>query len=92
MGRIMMPKSALQAWVVKAAFRLTRFAPSLQTYFSQMKYKPKPFYHHGFLDHSQETKLTGRMLPQPLVEAAEGGIILLDDLLAYGAICSLSVD
>ncbi len=87
MGRIMMPKSAIEAWGIQAAFRLTRFVPSVQTYFSQMKYKPKPFYQRGFLDDSQKTSLTGRMLPQPLVELAEGGMIRLDESLGYG--CTL---
>ena len=87
MGRIMMPKSAIQAWGVQTAFRLTRIVPSVQSYFSQMKYKPKPFYHHGFLEDSQETRLTGRMLPQPLVELAAGGIARLDELLGDG--CTL---
>ncbi len=87
MGRIMMPKSAIQAWGVQAAFRITRFVPSVQSYFSQMKYKPKPFYQRGFLEDSQETKLAGRMLPQPLVELAEGGTIRLDELLGNG--CTL---
>ena len=85
MGRIMMPRSRLQTALIQTGFRLTRFAPPLQAYFAQMKYKPKPFYRRGFLDPAAEDpatrKLVGRMLPQPLVETASGARVLLDDLL-----------
>src|SRR4030088_3475359 len=49
MGRVMMPMSRIQAWLVQAAFRMTKFAPRLQTYFAEMKFKPKPFYESGFV-------------------------------------------
>ncbi len=81
MGRIMMPKSALQASLVQNAFRLTRFLPRVQAYFAQMKYKPKPFYHSGFLDSSEEPDLVGHMLPQPMVETRDRRVVPLDSLL-----------
>jgi 3-(3-hydroxy-phenyl)propionate hydroxylase len=87
MGRVMMPNSRLQALVIQNAFRLTRFAPRFQAYFSQMKYKPKPFYRSGFLYPTEEPKLVGRMLPQPLVETVEttdGQRVLLDERLGDG--------
>ena len=84
MGRIFAPKSRLQAFLVQNGFLLTRFAPRVQAYFAQMKYKPKPFYRSGFLDPAGETKLVGRMLPQPLVETDEGRMVLLDEQLGDG--------
>ena len=91
MGRVMMPKSRLQAFLVQRAFRLTRFAPRIQAYFAQMKYKPKPIYRRGMLDATEEPGLVGRMLPQPVVEERDCRTTLLDDrlgscwgLIAYG--------
>ena len=81
MGRIMMPKSALQAFLIQNAFRLTRLVPKVQAYFAQMKYKPKPFYRRGFLDATEEPKLVGRMLPQPMVETCDRRIVPLDSVL-----------
>jgi 3-(3-hydroxy-phenyl)propionate hydroxylase len=91
MGRVMMPKSRLRAWLVQNAFRLTRFAPGIQSYFAQMKYKPKPFYRHGFIIPAKGDALAGRMLPQPFIETKDGRVCLLDErlgnqfrLIAYG--------
>jgi 3-(3-hydroxy-phenyl)propionate hydroxylase len=84
MGRIMMPTSAFQALLVQGLFRLTRFAPRIQAYFAQMKYKPKPFYRSGFLVTQEPGTLVGRMLPQPRVETKDGCSVLLDELLGSG--------
>jgi 3-(3-hydroxy-phenyl)propionate hydroxylase len=85
MGRVMMPRSALQAWLIEAFFRATKLLPRLQAYFAQMKYKPKPFYRDGFLAADRfGLAITGRMLPQPRVETAGGRTMLLDDLLGRG--------
>jgi 3-(3-hydroxy-phenyl)propionate hydroxylase len=91
MGRIFAPRSRVQASLVQNGFLLARFAPRVQAYFAQMKYKPKPFYRSGFFDVSEQVKLVGRMLPQPLVETGDGRTILLDErlgdscrLIAYG--------
>ena len=92
MGRVMMPRSRFHAWLVQTAFALTRFAPRVQAYFAQMKYKPKPFYREGFLAPGvHEPHIAGRMLPQPMVETRDGRIVWLDafledtcQILAYG--------
>jgi 3-(3-hydroxy-phenyl)propionate hydroxylase len=92
MGRIMMPTSHAQAFLVQAAFRLACLAPPLQSYFAEMKYKPKPFYRDGFVAPSRDRlSLVGRMLPQPLIEESHRRRAMLDDrlgnqfcLLAYG--------
>jgi 3-(3-hydroxy-phenyl)propionate hydroxylase len=85
MGRVMMPTSRLQAWLVQAAFRLTRLAPRIQAYFAQMKYKPKPFYQSGFVVADDSgLRIAGRMVPQLRVETEDRRLVLLDDLLGQG--------
>jgi 3-(3-hydroxy-phenyl)propionate hydroxylase len=63
-----------------------------------MKYKPKPFYHEGFLLPAGHAAV-GRMLPQPLLELADGSRRLLDDiagngfaLVAYGPDAQTTLD
>lgn len=87
MGRIFAPKTHLRAFLIQSGFLITRLAPRIQSYFAQMKYKPKPFYKTGFFDSSGESNLVGRMLPQPLVETQQGQKILLDEL--FGDTCRL---
>lgn len=85
MGRVMMPTSRVQAWLVQAAFRLTKLAPRIQAYFAQMKYKPKPFYQSGFLvSEDSGLRVAGRMVPQPRVETEDHRLVLLDELLGQG--------
>jgi 3-(3-hydroxy-phenyl)propionate hydroxylase len=85
MGRVMMPTSRVQAWLVQAAFRLTRLAPRIQAYFAQMKYKPKPFYQSGFVVADDSgVRIAGRMVPHLRVEMEDRRLVLLDDLLGQG--------
>ena len=93
MGRVMMPRSHLQASAMRLGFRIAGFIPGLQEYFSQMKYKPKPFFQKGFvfpLDGGLD--IVGRLLWQPPVELPDCSRKMLDELLgnrfcllAYGA-------
>lgn len=84
MGRIMMPTSPAQAFLVQTGFRLARLAPGIQAYFAEMRYKPKPFYRQGFLVHASGRSMVGRMLTQPLVERRDRSTVPLDDLLGPG--------
>jgi 3-(3-hydroxy-phenyl)propionate hydroxylase len=92
MGRIMMPASRAQAFLVQSGFRLACLSPRLQSYFAEMKYKPKPFYQDGFIAPARDgLRLVGRMLPQPQVEDTDRLRVMLDErlghrfcLLAYG--------
>jgi 3-(3-hydroxy-phenyl)propionate hydroxylase len=85
MGRVMMPSSRLQASMVQLAFRASRLAPRLQSYFAQMQYKPKPYFKAGFvIAEDGGLKVAGRMLPQPRVEAQDRRYVLLDELLDEG--------
>src|SRR5580698_1830338 len=47
-GHVMMPRSRTQAWLTQTAFELMKLTPRIQSYFVEMKYKPKPFYEAGF--------------------------------------------
>lgn len=78
MGKIMMPTSTRQAALVQNAFRLASLVPPVQAYFAQMKYKPKPFYHDGFLAGDGGLALAGRMLPQPWLELRDRSKLRLD--------------
>src|SRR5271169_3399171 len=83
MGRVMMPRSAWNAFVLQAAFRLLSAVPPARAYFAEMKYKPKPRFDAGFL--ARESKhgadaLIGRLFPQPEVRAADR-TALLDEFL-----------
>ena len=68
----------------QTGFRLMRFAPAIQSYFAQMKYKPKPFYRRGFIADGHPDRLTGRMIAQPTVERLDGQVVPLDQLLGSG--------
>ena len=84
MGRIMMPPSRAQAFMVQLGFRLAGLVPGLQSYFAQMKYKPKPFYQDGFIvPATAGRRVVGRMLPQPRVERRDRTRVMLDDLLGW---------
>jgi 3-(3-hydroxy-phenyl)propionate hydroxylase len=84
MGQIMMPRSRVHAWLTQTAFRLMRFAPALQSYFAQMKYKPKPYYRRGFRVGGDQVQLAGRMIAQPTVETLDRVLAPLDQLLGGG--------
>jgi 3-(3-hydroxy-phenyl)propionate hydroxylase len=94
MGRIMMPTSERQAFFVQNAFRLAaKLVPPLHAYFAQMKYKPKPFYHDGFIADDGGLKLSGRMLPQATLETHDGTRLRLDDVAGAGfAIVAIGED
>lgn len=84
-GRVMMPTSGAQAFLLQTAFKLMRFIPPLHAYFAQMKYKPKPFYKEGFLlPDDDDLKIVGRMQPQPLVERLDRSRVKLDELAGNG--------
>jgi 3-(3-hydroxy-phenyl)propionate hydroxylase len=83
MGRVMMPTSKLQAFAIRTGFRAIGLVPRLQEYFSQMKYKPKPFFREGLVvPNDGGLKMAGRLLPQPHVELPHRNRKMLDELLA----------
>ena len=87
MGRIMAPSTRWSGKLVQAGFRLLRFWPRMRDYFGQMKYKPQPRFHRGFLIAEaahRRRSLVGRLLPQPRVNRPVQGLALLDEVLGPG--------
>jgi 3-(3-hydroxy-phenyl)propionate hydroxylase len=86
MGRVMMPRSKIQALAMQTFFRALALYPAARSYFAEMKYKPKPKFHRGFLlaaNSALKKSLVGRLFPQALVMTA-AGFALLDDVLGDG--------
>lgn len=84
MGRVMMPKSRLQAWLVRAGFWALGLYPPARDYFAHMRYKPKPKFTRGLVWPDKAgpgADVAGRMLPQPLVETPQRSRAMLDDIL-----------
>jgi 3-(3-hydroxy-phenyl)propionate hydroxylase len=86
MGHVMMPRGRLQALAFQSFFRALALYPAARSYFAEMKYKPKPRFHRGFLldgKSGSRASLVGRLFPQALVMTASG-FALLDDVLGDG--------
>ncbi len=86
MGKVMMPRSAWNAFALQAAFRLLSVVPPARNYFAEMKYKPKPRFNEGFLARAgkgRASPLVGRLFPQPKVRSADREC-LLDEFLGNG--------
>lgn len=84
MGRVMMPTSKIQGFLVRGAFRALGVYPPARDYFAQMKYKPKPRFSKGLIWPDQAgpaNSVVGRMIPQPKVETPTRERFLLDELL-----------
>jgi len=67
-------------------FRALALFPAARSYFAEMKYKPKPRFHRGFLVAAEEApkqSLVGKLFPQALV-MTPNGFALLDDVLGDG--------
>ena len=87
MGRVMAPKNAAAAILTQTAFRALGLWPPAHAYVAQMKYKPKPRFHSGFLlrdGRSARRTLVGRLFPQPKTRTAAGDVVLLDEALGPG--------
>jgi 3-(3-hydroxy-phenyl)propionate hydroxylase len=86
-GHVMMPRNRIQAFALQSFFRVLALYPAARDYFAEMKYKPKPRFHQGFLlDPEASTpnrSFVGKLFPQALVMTA-GGYQLLDDVLGDG--------
>jgi 3-(3-hydroxy-phenyl)propionate hydroxylase len=90
MGQVMMPRGRLQALATQTFFRALGLYPAARSYFAEMKYKPKPRFHRGFLlapksaaKESFKQSLVGKLFPQALVMTGSG-FALLDDVLGDG--------
>jgi 3-(3-hydroxy-phenyl)propionate hydroxylase len=82
MGAVMGPPSPISGLAIRSAFMLLRLWPAARDYVLQMKYKPKPRFHTGFLIGGKAPPdLVGRLFPQPRVRRMDGSVVLLDDVL-----------
>jgi len=86
MGQVMAPRSWLHGALTQAGFLALNIWPPARDYVAQMRYKPPPRFHEGFLvpDGRGRASLVGRLLPQPRVRLADGREALLDDVLGNG--------
>jgi 3-(3-hydroxy-phenyl)propionate hydroxylase len=86
-GHVMMPRNRVQAFALQSFFRMLALYPAARDYFAEMKYKPKPRFHQGFLLDQDSTtsnrSFVGKLFPQALV-MTESGYQLLDDVLGDG--------
>src|SRR5262249_301389 len=73
------------AFGVKTCVRALALYATARSYFAEMKYKPKPRFHRGFLlaEGSGTKSFIGRLFPQPVVMTG-AGVALLDDVLGDG--------
>ena len=83
MGRVMAPRSWLHGALTQAGFLALNIWPPARDYVAQMRYKPPPRFHAGFLvpDGLGRRSLVGRLLPQPPVRLPDGRTVLLDAVL-----------
>ncbi len=83
MGRVMSPPSWLEGVLTQAGFLALNAWPPARDYVAQMKYKPPPRFHRGFVipDGRGRASLVGRLLPQPDIRLADGREVLLDTVL-----------
>ena len=83
MGKILAPKNILAAFFTRFLFMLFSVYGPIRKYFSQLRFKPEPYFKKGLLWYSSNKKynrLVGRLFPQPLVEDIKGNQFLLDEL------------
>ncbi|WP_311028709.1 bifunctional 3-(3-hydroxy-phenyl)propionate/3-hydroxycinnamic acid hydroxylase [Mesorhizobium koreense] len=88
MGKVMMPSSRLQAFLLRLGFRILSVYPPARDYVAQMRYKPKPRFDRGMLwpdGRGGDHMLVGRLFPQPIVESEHHQRHRLDDVLGSGS-------
>jgi 3-(3-hydroxy-phenyl)propionate hydroxylase len=84
MGRIMAPRSRLEAAAVEVTLRLLSLYPPIRDYFAEMRWRPAPHFSSGFLvsdGRGSRQTLVGRLLPQPWVVTGDGRATRLDTVL-----------
>ena len=87
MGRVMAPRSGLEAFAVQNGMRLLGLYPPVRDYFAQMKFKPTPRFAAGFLlpdGRNAKRTMVGRLFRQPDVRLANDATMRLDDVLGPG--------
>jgi len=84
LGRILAPRRRSVARVRDLVLRAASAAPAVRAWILEMRFKPAPDYRDGFVARAGEggdPPGVGRMLPQPMVETADGEQVRLDEVL-----------
>ncbi len=83
MGKLVMPRNVVVAFITHGAMRLLRTIPPLRRYFDELGIKPKNIFSRGLFvkGRSQSRLVRGGLLPQGWVRSAEGDVSLSDDVL-----------
>ncbi|MDB5875285.1 MAG: 3-(3-hydroxyphenyl)propionate hydroxylase [Ramlibacter sp.] len=82
-GSFMQPKTVFGAAVGQAALRLACLLPACRDYILQLRFKPKPELATGYFEPTPHQP-RAELLPQPLVQHRELGLIRLDVALGSG--------
>jgi 3-(3-hydroxy-phenyl)propionate hydroxylase len=82
-GSFMQPKSVPGAMLAQAALRMACVVPACRDYVLQLRFKPRPQLSAGFFRASSAMP-HAELLPQPLVQHRERGLLRLDELLDGG--------
>jgi 3-(3-hydroxy-phenyl)propionate hydroxylase len=86
-GRIFYPRNVFKAAVRDVSTWLLNQIPAFKRYFSEMRYKPMPFYSDGLVVHEKLARKgspVGRLFIQPRVRTLDGEVKLLDDVIGPG--------
>ena len=84
MGQLVMPRNRLLAVLVHGAMALLRRIPRLREFFDELGVKPKNEFKTGLFARGRARLRRGGTLPQGLVRAPDGSVILSDDVLGEG--------
>jgi len=87
LGNIVMTTTRQAAQVRDWFFALINIIPPFRTAITEMRVKPQPRYHKGFLlptINKKDKRLVGAVLPQPYVLTQAGERVLFDDILGDG--------
>lgn len=86
-GRIFYPRNVFKAAARDVSTWLLNQIPAFKRYFSEMRYKPMPFYSDGLVVHEKVARKgspVGRLFIQPRVRTLDGEVKLLDDVIGPG--------
>ncbi|GAC1390580.1 MAG: bifunctional 3-(3-hydroxy-phenyl)propionate/3-hydroxycinnamic acid hydroxylase [Ktedonobacteraceae bacterium] len=87
LGNIVMTTTQRASQLRDWFFAIVNSVPLLREAITEMRVKPQPRYHKGFLLPAigkENRKLIGALLPQPYVLTQEGASVLFDDVLGDG--------
>jgi 3-(3-hydroxy-phenyl)propionate hydroxylase len=84
MGGLVMSRSRVRAFVVHGAMSLLRRIPRMRAHFDELGMKPKNEFEDGLIASGRARLRRGGQLPQGLVRAPTGEVVLSDEALGGG--------